>query len=61
MSTLQQMVPLFLMIEFVLVLVAMVCAMLFADPELSIPTGKTSRRFMAHSKKGFSAKGLKHG
>jgi len=47
MSTLYQMVPLFLLIQFVVVLVALVAATRMADPQLSLLTSKSSRRIIA--------------
>jgi hypothetical protein len=47
MSVLHQMVPIFFVIQFVVVLVAMVAAMLLADPQYSLPAGKSSRCVMA--------------
>ena len=44
MSTLHQMVPMFLLVQFVVVLVALTAAMLMADPQFSLPTRKSSRR-----------------
>jgi len=47
MSALHQMVPMFFMIQFVVVLVALVASMLFAGPEFSLPAGKSPRRVRA--------------
>jgi hypothetical protein len=47
MSVLHQMVPILFVIQFVLVLLALVSAMLFADPQVSLPARKSSRRDMA--------------
>ena len=46
MSALQQLVPVFMVIQFIVVLVGLVAAMVFADPEVSLPTRKPSRRAM---------------
>ena len=46
MRALHQMVPIFFLVQFVVVLVALVAAMLWADPQFSYPTGKSSRRVM---------------
>jgi hypothetical protein len=43
MSVLHLMVPIFLAIEFVLVLVALLSAMLFADPQVALLANKSSR------------------
>jgi hypothetical protein len=40
MSALHQVVPMFMLIQFVVVLAALVVAMVFADPQLSLPTRK---------------------
>jgi hypothetical protein len=47
MSALHLIVPMFLAIEFVLVLLALVAAKLFADPQVSLPTRKSSGRGVA--------------
>jgi hypothetical protein len=47
-SALHQMVPMFFLIQFVVVLVALVVAMLLADSQFSLPAKKSSRRRMAH-------------
>jgi hypothetical protein len=44
MSVLHLIVPMFFAIQFVLVLLALVSAMLFADPQVSLPARKSSRR-----------------
>lgn len=51
MSALQHMVPVFLLIQFVLVLVALVSAMLFAEPQYSI--SRPSRRVGSRTKPGW--------
>jgi hypothetical protein len=43
MSALHQVVPMFLLIQFVVVLVALVSAMVLADRQYSIPARKSSR------------------
>lgn len=52
MNALHQMVPMFVLIQFVVVLVALVVAMVFADPQLSLPTRKAPQRVMARPIKG---------
>jgi hypothetical protein len=47
MSTLHQMVPMFFLVQFVVVLAALVAAMVFADPQFSLPATKSSRRATA--------------
>jgi hypothetical protein len=47
MSALHQMVPMFFLIQFVVVLVALIAATRMADPQLSLPSRKSSRRAMA--------------
>jgi hypothetical protein len=49
MSALHQVVPMFLLIQFVVVLVAIVAAMLLADPQYSLPAQRASRRPVARS------------
>jgi hypothetical protein len=49
MSALHQMVPMFFLIQFVVVLVAMIAAMLWADPECSVPARKVSHGVAAPS------------
>ncbi len=44
MSALHLIIPIFLAIQFVLVLVAMVSAMLFADPQVAVPARNACRR-----------------
>jgi hypothetical protein len=44
MSALRLMVPIFMLIQFFVVLLALVSAMLFADPQAALPTCKPSRR-----------------
>ena len=44
MSALQLLVPIFLGIQFVLVLLALVSAMLFADPQIALSVYQPSRR-----------------
>jgi nitrogen fixation/metabolism regulation signal transduction histidine kinase len=48
MSVLHQMVPMFFLIQFVVVLVALVVAMLFADSQFSLPARKSCRRATSH-------------
>ena len=43
-SALQQLVPMFFMIQFVVVLVGLLTAMVFADPQLSLATRRPTRR-----------------
>jgi hypothetical protein len=40
MSALHQMVPMFFLIQFVMVLIALTVAMLWADPQCSVPAKK---------------------
>jgi hypothetical protein len=47
MSTLHQIALVFFLIQFVVVLVALIAATRLADPQLSLPTRKFSRRDMA--------------
>jgi hypothetical protein len=47
MNALHLLVPMFLAIQFVLVLVALVSAMLFADPQVPFPVRKSSGRDLA--------------
>jgi len=49
MSALHHLVPMFLLIQFVFVLVALVSAMLFAEPQFSISTGRYSRPIRSRS------------
>jgi hypothetical protein len=49
MSALHQMVPTFFLIQFVVVLVALLVAMLSADPQCSIPGRKVSHGVAAPS------------
>jgi hypothetical protein len=44
MSALHQMVPMFFLIQFVVVLVALIAATRMGDPQLSIPARKSPRR-----------------
>jgi uncharacterized membrane protein len=44
MSALHEMVPMFLLIQFVVVLVALVVAMLFADSQFSLPAKRSRHR-----------------
>jgi len=46
-SALHQIVPIFLLVQFIVVLVALIAATRMADPQLSLPTRKSSRRVMA--------------
>jgi hypothetical protein len=55
MSALHLMVPMFFAIQFVLVLVAMVATMMFADPQVYLPARKPSRRDLARPKTGSRA------
>jgi hypothetical protein len=48
MSALHQMVPMFFLIQFVVVLVALVVAMLLADLQFSLPARKSSHRVTSH-------------
>jgi hypothetical protein len=48
MSALHQMVPMFFLIQFVVVLVALVVAMLLADSQFSLPARKSSHRVTSH-------------
>ena len=50
MSALHLMVPMFFAIQFVVVLVAMVSAMMLADPQVSLPARKPSRSDLARPK-----------
>jgi hypothetical protein len=43
MSVLHHMVPILMFIQFIVVLVAVVAAMLLADPQCSLPARKSSR------------------
>jgi hypothetical protein len=52
MNTLHQVVPMFFLIQFVMVLVALVTAMLCADPGYSLPTRKSSRPVMTRLSTG---------
>ena len=49
MSVLHQMVPLFFLIQFVVVLIALTLAMLWADPQCSVPARKVSHGVAAPS------------
>ncbi len=49
MSALHQMVPMFFLIQFVVVLVALTVAMLWADPQCSVPARKISHGAVAPS------------
>ena len=49
MSGLHMLIPIFLAVQFVLVLIALVAATLFADPDEVIPTGKSLPRDPARS------------
>jgi hypothetical protein len=44
MSALQQLVPMFFVLQFIVVLVALAAAMVLADPELSLVTRRPARR-----------------
>jgi len=44
MRTLHQIVPMFMLIQFLVVLVALVAAMLLADPQVALPARQSSRR-----------------
>ncbi len=44
MRALQHMVPMFFLIQFGVILVAMLGAMILSRPELPLPTGKSSRQ-----------------
>jgi len=44
MSAVHQLVPMIILVQFAVVLMAIVTAMLMADPNCSIPTRKSSRR-----------------
>ena len=44
MSALQQLVPMFFVLQFIVVLVALAAAMIFADPELSLAARRPPRR-----------------
>lgn len=44
MSVIHQMVPMFFLIQFAVVLVTLIAAMLWADPQFSLPARKSSRR-----------------
>jgi len=55
MSTLHQMALMFFLIQFVVVLVALIAATRVADPQLSLPTKKFSRRVMARPATGSRA------
>jgi len=46
MSTLHQIALMFFLIQFIVVLVALVAATRLADPQLSIPTRRPSRRLL---------------
>jgi hypothetical protein len=46
MSTLNQMAPMFFLIQFLVVLLALVAATRLADPQFSLRTRKSSRRAM---------------
>jgi hypothetical protein len=46
MSTLNQMAPMFLLVQFLVVLLALVAATRLADPQFSLRTRKSSRRAM---------------
>jgi hypothetical protein len=54
MSALHYMVPMILTFQFILVLLALVSAMLFADPQASLAPRKSSRRVMARPMPGSS-------
>jgi hypothetical protein len=43
MSALHHLVPIFMMIQFIVVLIALIAATRMADPQLSLPTRKSSR------------------
>lgn len=47
MSTLNQMAPMFLLIQFLVLLLALVAATRLADPQFSLRTGKSFRRAKA--------------
>ena len=48
MSALHQIVPIFLLLQFFVILGGLAMAMLFAAPETLLPSRKTSRRLIAH-------------
>ena len=48
MSVLHQMVPMFFLIQFVVVLLALVVSMFFADSQVSLPARKSRRRATPH-------------
>jgi hypothetical protein len=52
MSALHQMVPVFFLIQFVIVLVALVAAILMVDSQFSLPAKKSSRRAIAQGMEG---------
>jgi hypothetical protein len=52
MSALHQMVPMFFLIQFAVVLVAMVVAMLLADSQYSLPARKFRRPAVLHAFEG---------
>ena len=52
MSALHQMVPVFFLIQFVVVLAALVSVMLLADSQFSLPARKSCRREIAQFMKG---------
>lgn len=47
-----QVVPMFFLIQFIVVLVALVAAMLMADSQFSLPPRKSSRRAIAQFMNG---------
>ena len=46
MSALQQLVPVFFVFQFIIVLVGLVVAMVFADPQVAVPSMRSSRRVL---------------
>ncbi|MFZ0961189.1 MAG: hypothetical protein WAO35_09815 [Terriglobia bacterium] len=52
MSMLHQIAPVFLLIQFLVVLAALIAATRFADPQISLPRKKLFRRLMERSLTG---------
>ena len=48
MSALHEMVPMFFLIQFAVVLLALVVAMLFSDSQFSLPARKSRRHATSH-------------
>jgi hypothetical protein len=55
MIALHHIVPMFMLFQFVVVLVALIAATRLADPQLSLPSRKSSRRVMTRPVPGSRA------